>query len=240
MSLLTERVRKSPATSAPDLSAVWPQVNLLPPEIKAAQGLRHLKKWLVGAVGLVVLVLVLVFVLALMARGAADAELAQAQDQATSLAAEQQQYAAVNPVLNGLQRAQSARETAGSTDVLWRDYVDAIAAVVPPNVSIDSIAIVQSTPLTDAAAATGTSPDPLVPSGIATLTIAAKATGLTDDAAFTDALDTIPGFRDAQTSTTAIGETESQVPAYTITSTVQVDETAFSRRFAPVDPATEE
>lgn len=238
MSLLTERTRKATTGAAPDLTAVWPQVNLLPPEIKAARGLRHLKKWLAAAVGLVVVVLVLAYGLALMNRAAADAELEQAQEQAAALAAEQAQYAAVTPVLADLQRTQEALQTAGRTDVLWKGYFDAIAAVMPPNVSIDSISVVQDTPLTPVATDTG--PDPLSPAGIATLTIAAKATGLTDDAAFTDALNTIPGFYAAQTSTAAIGETESKAVMYAISSSVQVDERAFSRRFEPTDPAAEE
>lgn len=239
MSLVTERTRKASAGAAPDLSAVWPQVNLLPPEIRAAQGLRHLKKWLAAGVGLVVLVLVLVYGLALMSKGAADAELAQAHDQSTALAAEQAQYAAVTPVLSGLQRTEEARQTAGSTDILWKGYFDAIAAVLPPNVSIDSVAVVQTTPM--AAASTGVpSVDPLTPTGVATLTIAARATGLPDDAAFTDALNTIPGFYAAQTSTTVIGMTESEAVAYAISGSVQVDERAFSRRFEPASPAAEE
>lgn len=238
MSVLTERTRKTATGAAPDLTAVWPQVNLLPPEIKAARGLRHLKKWLAGVVGLVVVVLVLGYGLALMNRSAAEAELVQAQEQASELAAEQAQYAAVTPVLADLKRTQEALRTAGSTDILWKGYLDAVAAVMPPNVSIDSISVVQNTPMTPVSALPG--PDPLTPTGIATLTIAAKATGLTDDAAFTDALNTIPGFYAAQTSTAAIGETESKAVVYAISSSVQVDETAFSRRFEPTDPAAEE
>lgn len=239
MSLSTARTRKPRTGGTPDVGTVWPQVNLLPPEIKAAQGLRHLKRWLAAGVGLVVVVLVLVYGLALMNKGAAQAELTQAQDQATALSAEQQQYAGVIPVLNGLQRATDARTTAGSTDVLWKGYLDAIAAVLPANVSIDSVSVVQTSPMSiTTPGALG--PDPLTTPGIASLTIAAKATGLPDDAAFTDALDSIPGFYAAQTSTSVIGTTESEAVVYAISSSVQVDETAFSRRYAPVDPATEE
>ena len=239
MSLLTERVRRSSAGAAPAPGSLWPQVNLLPPEIKAAQGLRYLRRWLVGVVGLVVVVLAGVYALSAMSRGAAETELAQARDQATSLAAEQQQYAAVVPVLSGLQRTKEARETAGSTDVLWKGYFDAIAAVLPPNVSIDSVSVVQTTPMAVAGAPTEGA-DPLVTPGIATLTIAAKAIGLPDDAAFTDALGTVPGFYAAQTSTSVIGVTESDVPVYAISTSVQVDEAAFSGRFAPADTAAAE
>ncbi|MBD7916842.1 fimbrial assembly protein [Cellulomonas sp. Sa3CUA2] len=237
MSTLTERARKAPAGAAPDVSAVWPQVNLLPPEIRAAQGLRHLKKWLAAVVGLVVIVLVLMYGLALMSKQAADAELTQAADQAAALAAQQAQYAEVTPVLGGLQRSKEARQTAGATDVLWKSYFDAIAAVLPPNVSIDSVSVIQTTPMTLAGAA---APDPLTPPGIASLTIAAKATGLPDDAAFTDALNTIPGFYAAQTSTSVIGTTESEAVMYAVSASVQVDESAFSRRFEPAQPAAEE
>ena len=237
MSTLTTRSRKGAAGTAIDLSTVWPQVNLLPPEIRAAQGLRHLKKWLVAVVGLVVVVLVLVYGLALMTRASAESELSDAQAQATALAAEQEQYAAVTPVLSGLQRTKEARQRAGSTDVLWKGYFDAIAAVLPPNVSIDSVSLVQKTAATDTVSA---NPDPLVTPGIAALNISGKALALTDDAAFTDALNSIPGFHDAQTSTSVIGVTESEVPVFTITSSVLVDESAFSRRFEPADPATEQ
>ena len=55
-----------------------------------------------------------------------------------------------------------------------------------------------------------------------------------DTAAWIDALNAVPGFSDAWVSATAITQTDKLV-YYTVTSTVQVTDTAYAKRFAAAE-----
>jgi Tfp pilus assembly protein PilN len=208
-----------------------PQVNLLPPEVRAARGLVHTKRWLAMSVGVVLVVIGLVYAFAVMARSSAEQELATEIDTTTRLQAEATKYAEVPRVLADLGRTKSARTLGTSTEVLWKGYLDAITAVLPPNVSIDTFAVTQSTPWESATAPE----DPLGTPGIGTITFSGRASTLPDNAAWLDALDSIPNFSHPTFSAATI--TALDGPAYyTVSSTVEVDLTAVANRF----PANQE
>ena len=65
-----------------------PQVNLLPPEVRAARGLVRVKQWLALSLVLVVLLLVAGVGTAFLARQSADSEIVDAQSEATLLRTE--------------------------------------------------------------------------------------------------------------------------------------------------------
>ncbi|WP_258723184.1 fimbrial assembly protein [Cellulomonas sp. NS3] len=213
---------------APEL----PQVNLLPPEVRAARGLVHLKRWLALAFVVVLVLVAGLYGAALLARGSADSELAEAQARAAELQAQEAEYAEVPRVVNDLRRATEARTLGMSTEVLWKQYLDAVAAVLPTNVSISTFTVAQATPVTAPEAPA----DPLATQGIGTITFTSTAVGLPDNAAWIDALNSVPGFYAANATAEALGEDDGVV-AYTVSSTVQVNETAFALRFAPVADA---
>lgn len=213
---------------APDL----PQVNLLPPEVRAARGLVHLKRWLALALVVVLVVVVGLYGAALLARGSADSELAEAQARAAELQAQEAEYAEVPRVVNDLRRATDARTLGMSTEVLWKPYLDAVAAVLPANVSVRTFTIAQATPVMAPEAPA----DPLAAQGIGSITFTSTAVGLPDNAAWIDALNSIPGFYAANATAEALGEDDGVV-SYTVSSTVLVNETAFALRFAPVADA---
>lgn len=204
-----------------------PQVNLLPPEVRAARGLKVVKRWLVVSLVVLLVVLAGVFVWAVMDRATAQEELARAQEETARLQAEEREYAEVPLVLRALEDTTTARELGMSTEVTWKPYLDAITAVLPADVSIESLALMSGTPMTAAPAPSG----PLEEPSLARLTFAGRTGTLPDAAALMDALDSIPGFADAWVSSAAVEGAEG-VTYYVINATVQVTDAARAERFA--------
>jgi len=205
-----------------------PQVNLLPPEVRAARGLVNVKRWLAVGVGVVLVVIGLVYVFALLQRSSAESALATTQATTASLQAQTNKYAEVPRVLGDVKRINDARTIGTSTEVQWKPYIDAIAATLPPNVSIDIFSVTASTPWFAQTALQ----DPLLVPGTATISFTARATALPDDAAWMDALNTIPNVTQASL-VSADATTDGGEPYFAITANVQVSATAITPR-API------
>ncbi|MEZ0449650.1 fimbrial assembly protein [Cellulomonas sp. ICMP 17802] len=229
MTTLIERPRsRSGGGSA--LSGTLPQVNLLPPEVRAARGLRATKRWLVISLIVTVVACVGGFGLALISGASAAGELVDAQDATARLQAEEAKYAEVPQVLGALNEAERGRTLGMSTDVDWKKYIDALAAVLPANVSIDTMNVVQATPMTPAAPPA----DSLQGPSIGQIQYSARTSTIPDTAAWIDALNSVPGFADAWVSSTAITEDEHGI-YYQVTGTVQVTDAAYTHRFDATD-----
>lgn len=211
------------ATAGPGL----PQVNLLPPEVQAKRGLVRVKRWLGAAVVLSVLLAAGIVFRAGMAKDAADEELRVAQAETERLLAEQLEYSEVPIVQRNLETIKTARSLGMSTEILWPDYLSAIAATAPAGISIDTIGVSGATPILLA-----TPPiNPLQAPSVATVTFSAQSLTLPDTAGWLDGLETVPGFADGWFSTATITEEEG-VALYTVSATVQIDERAYAERFA--------
>lgn len=224
MSVTTSRGTKS----APSyLTSTLPQVNLLPPEVRAARGLVVTKRWLVAVLSMVLCTAAVGYTGATFSLQSAQTDLAAAQQEAAVLSTEEARYADVPVVVNNLERSESSRTIAMSSEVLWKGYLDAIAAVLPVNVSIDTFAVTQGS----ASMAAPVPPDLLAAQGVASITFTSFATTLPDDANWLDALNSIPGFYAATMTSAGLGE-DAGVVAYAVSSSVQVDLSAYSGRFA--------
>ena len=113
------RTKKGPQTVLGGL----PQVNLLPPEVRAARGLRNLKRWLAMALVLVLVLCAAVFALAKFTKMAADDDLASAQSETQRLQKEQQKYAEVPRVLSALQNVTTDPAVCAAVTRLGIHYV---------------------------------------------------------------------------------------------------------------------
>lgn len=205
-----------------------PQVNLLPPEVRAARGLVHVKRWLAVGFAIVLVVIGLVYAFALLQRSAAEKDLEKTQATTASLQAETSKYAEVPQVLGDLKRINDARAIGTSTEIQWKPYIDAITATLPANVSIDAFSVTSATPWTPQS----TLQDPLVVPGTAMISFTARATALPDDAAWLDALNTIPNVTQASL-VSAEATVDTGDPYYAITANVQVSVSAVVPR-API------
>ncbi|BDO42334.1 fimbrial assembly protein [Cellulomonas sp. NTE-D12] len=219
------RAKKGPQTIVGGL----PQVNLLPPEVRAARGLRNLKRWLAMALVLVLVLCAAVFALAKFAKMAADDELSTAQAETQRLQTEQQKYAEVPRVLGALQNVTTARALGMATDVSWSSYYAAITAVLPADVSIESL--VMTSQSASGTAPTGTAPNPLQPASVGQVQFTGRSTTVPNTAAWLDALNGVPGFADAWASSATISQSANKTTYYNVTVTVQVTAAAYTHRF---------
>ena len=231
MTAVSERGSRAGRPAVPArVLAPLPQVNLLPPEVSAARGVRRTQRWL--AVGLLV-----VLVLCLMGWGgsmlvqdAAQDDLVQAQGDTAAIQAQTQQYAEVPQVLQQLDQAEQAQQYGMAADVLWANYIGAIVAVLPPDVKIESI----SSTLSTAAQAATLTPDPLTPGGIGELQLVGRTTTLPDTADWIEGLDGVPGFAGVRMSTMAVAaDADDGTTFYRVTLKVQVTDDALSGRYVP-------
>lgn len=234
MTALAERTR--PKSGAPFVPG-QPQVNLLPPEVKAARGLKAIKRVLVMLLILVVAACAGAYVLAFLDKSKAQDQLTSAQDDTVKLQAEIERYARVPLVRGQLENAKYARQLAMSTEVLWQPYYGAITAVLPPGVSLDNLTVTQATPMTAPAAPSS----PLQDSSIGQIVFTARSATIPDAAAWVDALNSIPGLGDAWVSSAVVTQDgESDTVFYNVSATVQVRDSAYALRFVPAEATADE
>ena len=203
-----------------------PQVNLLPNEIRAARGLKQLKVYLAGAVGVALIVVALGYVWSSFEASSAAKDL-EAENQRTSdLLAQQRKYAEVPVVLGQLSNAYTARQIAMSTEVLWKDYLGAINAVAPEGVAIATMTVEAATPIVGPAAPAHVLQMP----SVGKLTFTGSSPTLPDTVAWLDGLNSIYGFADARMSVTDT-KGEGDALYYEFTATVQMTSAAYAHRF---------
>lgn len=212
--------------SIPSIVPPRPQVNLLPPEVRAARALSRVKRWLAAAVVLAVLVSAGVVVLGMLTQQGAQQELDAEATRTDALQAEKQKYAEVPLVLGELDRVRTARELSMATDILWQDYIAAIAATAPEGVSVESMTVLVPGPN----ALPPMAVSPLDGAAVGTITFTANSSSVPDTAAWVDGLTTVPGLTDAWFSAATLTESE-DLAYYAVTGTVNVNADALSERF---------
>ncbi len=222
----------APITDAPPSAGMTfvrvPQVNLLPPEVAVKQGLRAVRRWALLALGVVVLVVALVYVVSSVELAQARGDLNRAQDTTARLTAEQASYSEVPQVLGELNDVKATQELATSTEVLWKPYIDSIRGALPEGGELSSLQ------------ASGASPVLLPPGpvdvrgaqGVGPLTHMPTTPTFPNVADWSDALSTVPGLRDARVQSVTEDSSSEGPAGYTVTMTMQYDETALSGRFA--------
>ncbi|WP_028048417.1 hypothetical protein [Cellulomonas sp. URHD0024] len=225
MTTLLERP-KGRSSAGTALSGTLPQVNLLPPEVRAARGMRATKRWLVMSLVLVVVLCFGAFGVALIANASATNDLADAQSETARLETEAAKYAEVPKVKGALTAANNAVAFGMSTDVQWRSYLDAVTAVLPADISFETYAITVATPTTPAVASTA----PLQGMAVGRITFEARTLTVPNSAAWITALNTVPGLIDATVSSIAISGDE-RGDYYSVTLAVNVTDAAYTHRF---------
>mgnify|MGYP001159375209 CR=1 FL=1 len=213
-----------------------PQVNLLPPEVRAARGLQSIKKWLAIAILVVLVVCALLWLWAQSVASAAQGDLERAQQETARLTTEQAKYAEVPRVQQQLAEAERARQIGMATDVVWKTYLDAIAAVLPETASIDTFAVTGATPMT----APELSADPLQAPSVGQISFGVRSVTVPDSAALIDALNSIPGFSDAFVSSVTTESDEVSGVFYGVQASVRFTTDVYSKRFLPQDDAADE
>lgn len=219
------------ASGAPPLAfaptGLWPQVDLMPPEVRAGRRLKRTKRVLGLVVVGVLAVTVLGYAGARISESSAASDLESVQQETARLTAEQAKYAEVPRVLGEVTQVETARQTGTADEIIWTPYVNAIRAVTPGGVSIDSLTASATDPLHQQPAATNV----LAAASIGSIQFVARSKTLIDTSDWLNALDTVPGLADAWFSNETITE-NSGVTYYQVTATVKLNSTALANRFA--------
>ena len=200
-----------------------PRINLLPPEVAAQAADRALRKKLILATACVLVLVVIGVGGAAVHAGSSAIRLISAQADTTDLLSEQSKYVSVRQVQAQVDTALAARAVGGWTEVDWKAYLQGLRAVLPTDVTIDSVVVDSTSPLTAYAQPTA----PLQEARVATLTVTMVSPGLPAVPRWLDALHTLPGMADAVAGSITAGETG----GYTVVVTMHVNSDAFSGRF---------
>lgn len=210
-----------------------PQVNLLPPEVKASRSLQTTKRVLLLAVVGAVALAAVGFVIAQMQLSAAESDLAREQTETQRLLAEQAQYAEVPQVLGRLDRARTAQELGTASEVIWAPYMRDLMATAPDGVAFGTISVIGATPMQPAPAPG----HPLEEPSQYRLSFSGRSLALPDTAAWIEALEAIEGFQDAYVTAAERGVgtngSWSEFPSYEVNGSVQVTAEALAQRFLP-------
>ena len=228
MTTLLDRRKGAGTKGAPRAgAATLPQINLLPSEIREARGVRTLRVYLVGALAVVVALVAGAYVVTMGQASAAEDELVAEQTRTTTLLAEKAKYAEVPVVLQQLERATESLKLAASTEILWRDYLDAIVAVTPEGTIISNVAIQAVGPVDE-----GPTPlDPLQGFSPARVTISAYSVTRPDTSAWLASLEGITGLDDPRLYSSARRGLEPEIGYETIL-TIDVSASALSGRYS--------
>jgi len=213
---------RSPSLQAPAL----PQVNLLPPEVRAARALARTKLWLAFAVLVTLLACAGLVVKAMLDQQDAAAQLDEAKAETARLQAQQERYAEVPVVRAELERATSARQLVMATEIMWWPHLDAIAAKTPPGARIESLKVLGSSSWAGAFAPT----DALAPVGAATIGLTGQTVTLADVYTWQRSLEELPGVAEVVMSQTALVDGTTMLK-YNVTATITLSEDAYSGRF---------
>lgn len=208
-------------------TGIWPQVDLMPPEVRLRRRLKRTKRVLVLVLVGVVGVSALGYAGSLVSANSASADLESVQQETARLTAEQSEYAEVPQVLGQITKVETARQLGTASEILWKPYLDAMRAVTPAGVSLDSLTVAGTDPLQQRPSGGSALAEP----GIGSVQIVAKSLTVIDTSDWLDALNGIPGFGDAWFSNETISEKDGVV-FYQVDATVQINTTALANRFA--------
>lgn len=228
--MTTTQTHREPGVPAirPVGGLLLPQVNLLPPEVRSARGLRVIQRWLAISLVVVLAVCAGMVGVAMLNQSNAQAELEQSQQRTAELTAEVATYAEVPQVEAALDRAWNAQVLGMTTDVLWTERIGAIAAVLPVDMKIESFDVVMPSVIDPSL----TTENLLRPPPSGTIALVLRSTTLPDSASLMRSLDAVPGFTSAweESAETAQDDGDSAV-YYRVKLSVLVTEDAFSGRF---------
>ncbi len=204
-----------------------PLVDLLPPEIEMRRKESRAKRLIVVAVVLFMALLVGAWYFAYSVRTSVESDLAVEQDLTAAKQEELATYDYIPLVRAALENAIGARALAGSADVTWATQLDSLLKATPSDISLTALAVTAATPS-----------DPLIEAGnafqqadIGQLFFSGEAASELEVAAFQDAIDSLPAFRDTYISSVSLGSTATgDVPYWSFSGTTRITSNALSGR----------
>jgi Tfp pilus assembly protein PilN len=174
--------------------AMLPRVNLLPPEIAAAQRLRVVQAGLGAGVLAALVVVGGLFVVATGQQHSAQSDLDTAKAKGTALQAEQAKYADVPKVYAEVEAHQAQLTQAMGQEIRWSYFLNDLSLRTPAKVWLTSVAVTET--VDGSTVPAGTLGTTYGTPGVGTVTFAGHGYTHNDVAAWLRALGQQPGLAD--------------------------------------------
>ncbi|MCU1411780.1 MAG: pilM [Rhodoglobus sp.] len=204
-----------------------PRVSLLPTEVNDVAKARAARRRLGVGVVFVLLVVLAGVGGAYYLSMTAEAELASARSNQTSLLAQEAQFSDLKAAKVGIATIEAGQYVGASTEIDWTAYLESLQATLPDGVLITNVAIDSASPFMDYAQ----SSSPLEGSRVATLLFTATSPGLPSIPSWLDGLATLKGFADAVPGSVNVeGD-----GTYVVNITMHINSDAFALRFPGED-----
>ncbi|PFG33096.1 hypothetical protein [Sanguibacter antarcticus] len=204
-----------------------PQVNLLPPSVRARRQLQRLKLVLLAVLVAVALLGIAIWLWTAALASTAQSDLETEQTLTTQLLREQAKYAEVPRVKGQIEDSKAARSLVTEPEIFWKSLTDEILAGLPAGVTVTDIDVSTKTPLSG----TPVAPDAITDQGVATVTVNLESPTVLLTSDVLEMLDGIPGFMESTLTAETLGEDDELQPLYEVEATLQVDTTAYANRF---------
>lgn len=201
-----------------------PRADLLPPELKARREGRALHRALnIALVGVIVVMVASIGAVSLRAAHNQN-NLATAKIHTDEILLDTTKYAEVRRVQDQYDATVVVRALGLSTEVDWKAYLADIRAILPADVTIDTVSVTTASPWT----AFGQSEVPLTQPRTASLALELTSPGLPSVPQWLVGLTDLPGYADASPGSIA----RSADGSYIVSLALNINESALSNRFA--------
>jgi Tfp pilus assembly protein PilN len=207
--------------------AMLPRVNLLPPEIAAAQRLRVVQAGLGAGVLAAVVVVGGLFVVATGQQHSAQTDLDTAKATGTSLQAEQAKYADVPKVYAEVEARQAQLSQAMGQEIRWSYFLNDLSLRTPAKVWLTNVTVTENV---DGATTAPAAPTGWGTPGIGTVTFQGKGFTHNDVASWLRALGQQPGLADPY-FTQSVQEGEGDQSSVNFNSQAVITDKALSGRY---------
>lgn len=219
-----------------------PLVDLLPPEIEMRRKAKRARRLILVVVVLFFALLAGAWYYTYSARTSAESDLAAEQDKTAIKREELAKYDYIPVVQAALDNAVNARALAGSTDITWATQLNSLLTAAPTDVSLTTLAVSAATP-SEPFLLDGT---PFQQPDLGQLYFSGEAASEAEIAAFQDAIDALPAFRNTYITSLTLGAVDDgDVPYWTFTGSTRITSNALSGRteteqqFATPSPSAE-
>jgi Tfp pilus assembly protein PilN len=175
--------------------AALPRVNLLPPEIAEKRRARALQAGMGAAVAVAIVGVGAAYLMAHSSATSAKTDLANAQQETTSLNAQVNQFAGDETLRAQLSTEQTMLSTAMGPEIQWSHYMNDLTLRIPDNVWVTQLSLTEG-------AATGSAPGAAT-AGIGSVSVTGVAFTNDDVAAWLDSLAKEKGYTNPYFSNSA-------------------------------------
>jgi len=208
-----------------------PRVNLLPAEILERRAFRVIQKVLAGVVLATLVLIAGGYAMARISVIAADQSRQDAVGRSQLLNRQKEQYAEVPMWQDSLANATTARNQAMVRNVDWAGFLDDLAASTPAGVTLTSVTVSMPDGKTLGLLGDLVAPDPLLNSGIGTISVSGTTTSYPTVAAWLRSFTAMKGVDISILNNATRADPQSAVPSIQFTTQIVVSKALLATAY---------